>query len=299
MVGLDPIGYQRRYCYEHRVDAQTARATWDADEFSGPWIKRKGADSRLLNPGCWSPSSEGRARETVDAALSQNPCMDAFAIDLTKVNDISNDLLDGRGRLRIVAARTLERTTAEERLLFGVQQGLYGLPTQELCDFLRARIAGRTAIEIGAGHGALAEALSIPATDNRQQKEEDLKAYYQDIGQPTVRYGDNVEKLDALAAVAKYRPQVVIACWVTHRFEPDNPEAGGSVTGVDEAALIAECEEYIFIGNERVHAPKPIWRLPHEKTTPSWLFSRAVNGSKDFIAIWRQREASSVSGEPS
>lgn len=60
------------------------------------------------------------------------------------------------------------------------------------------------------------------------------------------------------------------------------------VTGVDEASLIASCEDYIFVGNERVHAQKPIWQLPNEKTTPPWLFSRAVNGSRDFLAIWRR-----------
>jgi hypothetical protein len=152
--------------------------------------------------------------------------MDVFEIDPTRVRDISPELLDGHRRLRVVSADILKKTTAQERLLFGVREGLYSFPTEELCEFLRARIAGRTAIEVGAGHGSLAEALSIPATDNRQQEEEGMKAHYEEIGQPTVRYGDNVEKLDALAAVTKYKPQVVIACWVTHRFEPDRPEAG-------------------------------------------------------------------------
>jgi hypothetical protein len=108
----------------------------------------------------------------------------------------------------------------------------------------------------------LAQALDIPATDNRQQEDEDIRAYYRALGQPMVPYGDHVEKLDAIAAIAKYRPQVVIACWVTHRFEADCLEAGGSATGVDEAAVVAACEEYIVIGNERVHAGKPIWALP-------------------------------------
>ncbi|BEP53023.1 hypothetical protein GmRootV118_02670 [Variovorax sp. V118] len=218
--------------------------------------------------------------------------MDAFAIDLTKVQDISNRLVDDSGCLRIVSARTLEGTTAQERLLFGVRQGVYSFPTDELCDFLRSRIEGRVAIEIGAGHGLLAKALSIPATDNRQQEDPELKAYYAQIGQPTVPYGENVEKLDATAAVAKYRPNVVIACWVTHRFDPARPHAGGSVSGVDEASIIESCDEYIFIGNELVHAHKPIWEMAHEKLTPRWLYSRAVNGSREFIATWRRSESS-------
>lgn len=172
--------------------------------------------------------------------------------------------------------------------MFGVRNGVYSIPTIELVDFLRTRIGGRRAIEIGAGTGELAKALGIPATDNRQQEEPGLKAYYAQLGQPTVPYGDHVERLDASEAVAKYKPEVVIACWVTHRFDPARESAGGSTSGVDEAAIIAACDEYIFIGNEQVHAQKPIWALPHEKATPPWIYSRAANGSPDFVATWRR-----------
>jgi hypothetical protein len=214
--------------------------------------------------------------------------MEGYLTDVASVRDISSVLLDGHGRLRVVPARALEGTTARERLVFGVRHGLYSFPTEELCDFLRARIRGKTAIEIGAGHGALAEALSIPATDNRQQEEAMVKAHYQQIGQPTVPYGEHVEKLDAKAAVQRYRPNIVIACWVTHLFDANRSDAGGNMFGVDEAGLIASCDEYVFIGNEQVHANKPIWAIPHEKLTPPWLYSRAINGSRDFIAIWRR-----------
>ncbi|MBU7572548.1 MAG: hypothetical protein KAF64_04270 [Hydrogenophaga sp.] len=51
VVGLDDVGYQRRYCYEHRADAQAALSAWDGREHpSGPWIKCKGAGIDLLNP---------------------------------------------------------------------------------------------------------------------------------------------------------------------------------------------------------------------------------------------------------
>lgn len=91
---------------------------------------------------------------------------------------------------------------------------------------------------------------------------------------------------DAAAAIAKYKPQVVIASWVTHRFDPSAPERGGSNTGVDEAGVVAACDEYIFIGNQQVHAAKPIWALAHERITPDWLYSRAMNGTPEFIAVW-------------
>lgn len=215
--------------------------------------------------------------------------MEALSIDSTRVRDISPYLLDELGRPRLGAASDLAQTTAQERFLFGVRHGVYSFPTHELRTFLSNRIAGRSAIEIGAGNGVLAAALGIPATDNRQQEEPEFKAYYARLRQPTIVYGDHVEKLDATSAAAKYRPQVVVACWVTHRYREDRHEAEGSMTGIDEEALLDACDEYIFIGNEHVHARKPILQRPHEALTPPWLYSRAINGSRDFIAIWRRQ----------
>ncbi|WP_213957487.1 hypothetical protein [Variovorax sp. dw_954] len=51
VVGMDVVGHERRYCYEHRLEAQAALLEWDGDGHpSGPWIKCKGAGVDLLNP---------------------------------------------------------------------------------------------------------------------------------------------------------------------------------------------------------------------------------------------------------
>jgi hypothetical protein len=51
MVGLDPAGYERRYCYEHEHDAREALSSWDGKHHpGGPWIKCKGGGIDLLNP---------------------------------------------------------------------------------------------------------------------------------------------------------------------------------------------------------------------------------------------------------
>ncbi len=207
-------------------------------------------------------------------------------IDPTALRDLTPLLLDEQGLLKVVPASALASTSREERGVFGVRQGLYGFLTEELLAWLREFIGVRSAIEIGAGHGRLAAALGIPATDNRQQEDPQVIAYYRALNQPVIRYGANVERLDALSAVRKYQPQVVIASWVTHKWDPARHEAGGNQNGVREEEVIAGCEHYVFIGNESVHAKKSIWTLPHEKFHPSWLFSRAVNGSPDFIAVW-------------
>ena len=89
----------------------------------------------------------------------------------------------------------------------------------------------------------------------------------------------------------------MIASWVTHRFDPARLDAGGSETGVDEVALLDSCDTYIFIGNEEVHAKKAIWAFPHVKLPPQWLFSRPMNGSSDFIAIWSRADETADAGQ--
>lgn len=162
-----------------------------------------------------------------------------------------------------------------------VLHGLYCLPTHELIAYLQ----DLNALEIGAGNGVLAQALGIRATDNRMQKLPKYREYYRSIGQTAVRYGHAVEQLDAVAAVARHQPDVVMAAWVTHRYDKSRPTAGGNEMGIDEETIIAGCGMYVLIGNKRVHQHKSIWSLTHEIFCPPWLYLRAVNGSRDFIAV--------------
>lgn len=217
--------------------------------------------------------------------------MDAAILDTRGARDLAPDLLAPNGSLRVMPAAYYRDTTVVERAMFCQRYGVYGLLTDELIAWLRERIGGRSAIEIGAGAGHLAAALGIPATDSKMQDDPRVAGWYTAHGQPTVRYGPHVEKLDAKEAVRKYRPQVVIASWVTHRYRPSRHAAGGNAFGVNEEELIGRCAEYIFIGNTRVHAGKSIWSLPHELLEPDWLYSRAHNGSPEFIACWRGGKA--------
>lgn len=214
------------------------------------------------------------------------PMSEVHVLYPRNIKDISSSVLAAPGRPRVMPAVFYQNTTLEERALFGLCHGIYGLPTEELVDWLKREIHGRSALEIGAGHGALAEALGIPATDNWMQANRAIAAHYESHGQPVVKYGQHVEKLDAAAAVAKHRPQVVIASWVTHKYSPFRHEAGGNEFGVDEEAILAACETYILIGNTKVHARTPMWRHVHRIIHPDWLYSRSFNGTKDFIAVW-------------
>lgn len=213
--------------------------------------------------------------------------MDAKLIDPRTVRNICGMFIDANGNPCVVPAADFAKTTCDERAVLGMQNAIYGFITHELVQYLRDVIGQRSAMEIGSGNGILAKSLGIRATDSRMQERPEIRAYYQSLRQAVIRYGDNVEKLDAVEAVKRYRPQVVVANWVTHKYDPDRHEAGGNIDGVCEEDIIKNCDAYVFIGNEKVHSGKSIWSLPHEKITPPWLYSRAYNGSPNFIAIWK------------
>lgn len=209
-------------------------------------------------------------------------------LDVSKIRDIGPQVLDANGQLQIVPAAVYRGTTPAERALLGHQNALYGLPTVELVEWIKNYIGSRSAIEIGAAHGVLAQALGIPATDNHMQDTPEMRAYYGIINQKTVPYGAHVERLDAVAAIAKYRPQVVVASWVTHRYNPERPEAGGNAYGVPEEVLLDAVEAYVFIGNHGPHKGKSIWSRPHRFIEQDWVFSRSQNNALDFLCVWEK-----------
>jgi hypothetical protein len=166
----------------------------------------------------------------------------------------------------------------------------YGLPTVELIEWLRIYIGDRSAIEIGSGAGDLAHHLGITATDSKIQDAPEARIFYLAIRQPTIRYPAWVEKLEALDAIAKYHPQVVVASWVTHWIDPDKPPppGGGCMFGVHEDRLLATGVTYVMIGNLGVHAHKPILQRAHREVRLPFLRSRARDPSLDRVFIWNE-----------
>jgi hypothetical protein len=213
--------------------------------------------------------------------------VDTYELDPAKIRDIAADVLDDQGRLRVLPASYWASTTPAERGLLGHRYGLYSFPTTELVEHLRGIINGRSAIEIGAGHGVLAEALDIPATDSREQERPEYQALLALQGQPTVSYGPNVIECHASRAVRRFKPPVVIGCWVTQNWDPKRPDQVDSkIDGIDEEDIIRRCEMYVVVGNEHIHRNKRIWQRRHQIEYPPFVYSRAMNGSRDFIATW-------------
>ena len=206
------------------------------------------------------------------------------------VNYLDELLLDEQGRLRIVPSSVYEGLNWDELRLWMHHRAVYGLPTTELIEYLTGLIGDRTAIEIGAGNGCFGRALDIPMTDSFTQRDPEVAFLYQIQGQPTVDYGSDVEKLEALEAVKKYRPQVVFGSWVT-QWSP-GPHHPGSAWGIREDQLLELVETYIVFGSIRNHGTKDICARPHhvatnDPTSPEvpWMWSRAKDTA---LYIWER-----------
>ena len=118
----------------------------------------------------------------------------------------------------------------------------------------------------------------------------DTKSYYNLVGQPVIKYPDFVQNIDALDAVKQYKPDVVIASWVTHWIDPNlpPPPEGGNAWGIKEDEILATGCTYILIGNKRVHGTKKIMAQPHEEFELPFLRSRAIHPELNRVWIWNE-----------
>jgi hypothetical protein len=203
--------------------------------------------------------------------------------------DLAPDILDASGRLKIMPASYYESTTPQERIAFCVKHGVYNLPTHEQVDALRDIIGSKRTIEIGSGNGVLAKELGIPATDNFMQERKDVLDILDGHGQMPVPYGPNVERIDGVAALGKYHPHTILACWLTHLYRPKHHARGGNVLAPDEKALLKGCSMFVMVGNTHTHRNHPFLNIPHKRITAEWLYSRAIEGT-NFIGIWKGRK---------
>lgn len=207
-------------------------------------------------------------------------------------------LLDASGVLLPQPSSFWEGLTVAQRAKFGHEKGIYSFPTTEGVSFIQRIIAGREkdALEIGAGNGCWGKALGIRSTDSYLQRRPDIAARYAALRQPAASYGAHVEKLEAIKAVRKYRPKIVVASWVTQKFRADRFCIRGNADGVDELRLLELVDEYVLIGNTAQHSDKMIVEdafkgvSTHEiaNVMTGQLASRAVQGY-DFIFHFRRK----------
>lgn len=198
-------------------------------------------------------------------------------------------LLDEEHRLRaLLPAAEFLKIEPLHLKLWCHRHARYGLPTAELVDWLHHRIAGRSAIEIGAGNGDLGYLAGIHSTDSFVQQGEALP-FYLASGQAPTAPGKDVEQLDALDAIATHRPQVVVAAWFTRKFEIGKDQEGvaqASVYGAREEKIFERVQTYIHIGHITQHSRKTLLRKRHEEVRFPGLLSRHFEHDGNVIYIW-------------
>jgi hypothetical protein len=204
------------------------------------------------------------------------------------VRDISREVLENNGKARLLSSTDWKKYEWESFRAFCHFHARYGITTIELIDFLKERINGRNAIEIGAGTGDLGYHMRLPMTDSRIQENIKIRQIYHFAGQPVIKYPDDVMKFDAISAIRKFRPEVVIGSWVTRKSETDD-DPNSFAFGVDEIKLLSMVDTYILIGNTDVHQQKPIMNIQHDEYYFDWIVSRAKNQTKNRIWIWNRK----------
>ena len=217
--------------------------------------------------------------------------MNAWILPTEDVSYLDRDLLDEKGLLKVLPARFYKNTPPNHISLWAGKHGIYVFPTTELVDWLRERIGTRKAIEIGAGNGAIARALNIVATDSHVQNTPEMIEYYRMIGQQTTRPPADVYKFEAGDAVDILKPQVVVAAFVTQKFQQGDQTSfvGSSVFGADELSSLPKVETYIHVGNDKSHGDKRILKFPHEVFRFDWIVTRAQDQSLNSITVWDRK----------
>lgn len=202
------------------------------------------------------------------------------------------EVIDNVYRVKCLPASEFLSVPREHLLLFMALTARYVLPTQELIAFLGDQIAGRSALEIGSGNADIYYHLRIRGTDSYIQQSLEVKMYYEHLAKQTPTNPPyDVECLTGEEAVSKYRPQVVIGCYITRKYIEGKDGVGSqaSVYGVKEENILASpsVQTYVHVGNDNTHGTKHICKRPHEVIRLPGLVTRAAEPDKNAIYIWR------------
>lgn len=213
--------------------------------------------------------------------------MNVSFLKADNLTDISHELLDENNKIKLLPSDHYKKYKWEDFRLFCHNHARYGIPTIWLIDYLKDIIKDRKCIEIGAGAGDLGYHLGVTMTDSKQQDNPVIKKMYQDAMQPTIKYPKDVIKIEALEAVKKYKPKVVIGSWIT-TYSPVETTYGSNPFGVKEKEILDLVDTLIIIGNMKIHGDKPILQYSNEIILSPYIISRAKNPEYNCIMIWNK-----------
>ena len=203
------------------------------------------------------------------------------------VSYMDSILFDENKMLRVVPSSELLKLPREHIMIWGNLNGVYTFPTKELIDWLKEKIGDKKAIEICAGNGSIGRALGLISTDSYIQTTPEMVAFYKSIGQHPIFPKEDVEKIDAVNAVKKHNPELVVASYAT-QVTKDGDQTDTSIFGVDEEFIMSEVKEYIHIGNFSTHGRKRIIQKYYNDVFKfPWLVTRSILPEQNEIRIFR------------
>lgn len=207
---------------------------------------------------------------------------------------LEEEIFDANGLLKPMPYKFYSYIPNDHLALCGHKHGIYLFPTIELVELIADQIGSRKAIEIGAGNGCLGRALGIPMTDSHLQARAGIKDLYEAMGQPVIKYPTDVIKMSAEEALEHYKPECVVAAWVTQKWHKGKTE--GCMYGVDEWDIINKVDKYILVGNFSVHIGKRVMKrhglsialaLNKESKEPV-IYSRSIHRELDAVWFWEK-----------
>jgi hypothetical protein len=228
-----------------------------------------------------------------EALLKSAYTVSAEDFDQQTYDRLSDLLIDGDG-FRPVAYSAIQPLVGPTLSIWAQKNGIYGIPTLEMLDWLRKQIRGRRALEIGAGNGVFGRSLGIPMFDSFHQEDTHTRTFYEFLQTKPVSYGQDVQRMDAAEAVERHRPQVVLGVWVTSKHR--DGDKIGFEGGIDEHRILAvpSVRAYITLGNIKHLNSKPI----RHETPKGWLcteyklpfhVSRTRSQTNNSVLVWNRK----------
>lgn len=207
--------------------------------------------------------------------IYQNP------VDTTSIKKAIMD----KKEMRILPYSEWMKFSRDEIRMLLHQTATYVAPTEELIDYLDNLIGQEKTIEVGAGNGFIGRELNIPMTDSHQQQDPKVKAYYEFMKQPVIKYPADVMKMDAATAVRRFKPHTVIGCYITHKWREDTQD--GNDKGIDMYDTFNHCQRLVMVGNLYTHRNNPLMQVHHQEIELPGLLTRSVDDSTNRIFIWQ------------
>jgi|SRR5881628_1981023 len=207
---------------------------------------------------------------------------------VTLMNLLDKTFLDQNGVPVAKPAAAYKAVPSILLKIWGCQRGVYQFITTEMVDYwVREQIGDLSAIEICAGYGTLGRALGIPVTDVKLQDNPVVRAHYLDIKHGCINYPADVEELEALEAIKKYKPKVVMGCYITQYSDHEIPGIPSSPFGPKEWEFFNEgVEKYIVFGNTIAHSGKQVYGFPHEELCFDWLLNKGEDQANNRVWVF-------------